>query len=130
MAHKKMVYRYGPGGDKYTEYEFKFVGRFGAKGEKRGPRKKATPEQIRKQNQWNKEKTVLRLIRENFGQERSVDHMQVPSGNQNVREGSQGDPESLSNRITQDIQKKRCSAEIHMPAGDRRKRRSSYAHGG
>ena len=50
MAHRKMVYRYGPGGDKYTEYEFKFVGRFGAKGEKRGPRKRATPEQIRKQN--------------------------------------------------------------------------------
>lgn len=68
MAHRKMVYRYGPGGDKYTEYEFKFVGRFGAKGEKRGPRKKATPEQIQKQNQWNKEKTVLRLIRENFDQ--------------------------------------------------------------
>lgn len=62
MAYRKDVYRYG----KYTEYEFKFKGKYGAKGEKRAPKQKATPEQIRKQNQWKKEKLVLRLIRANF----------------------------------------------------------------
>ena len=52
MAHRHDVYRYG----KYIEHEIKYNGRYGAKGEKRAPRKKATPEQIQKQNQYNKEK--------------------------------------------------------------------------
>lgn len=49
-----------------TEYEYKFAGKYGAKGEKRAKRKKATPEQIRKQNQYNKEKRMRRLIKANF----------------------------------------------------------------
>lgn len=57
--------------DKWTflnsnEYEYKFAGNYGAKGEKRAERKKATPEQIKKQNQKNKENKVRRLIKANF----------------------------------------------------------------
>lgn len=63
--HREDVYRYGKN-DKYIEYEYKTVGKYGAKGEKRAPRKKATPEQIEKQNQRNKEKRVLRKMRSNF----------------------------------------------------------------
>lgn len=48
------------------EYEYKYVGNYGAKGEKRKGRKKATPEQIKKQNQINREKWVRRLIKANF----------------------------------------------------------------
>lgn len=48
------------------EYEFKFAGKYGAKGEKRQPRKKATPEQIERQNQLNREIKVRRLIKANF----------------------------------------------------------------
>ena len=48
------------------EYEMKFAGNYGAKGEKRGARKKATPEQIKKQNQINREKRMRRLIKANF----------------------------------------------------------------
>lgn len=65
MAHRHDVYRYGPG-HKYIEHEFKCAGRYGAKGEERAPKVKATPEQIKKQNQWNREKTALRKMRENF----------------------------------------------------------------
>lgn len=65
MAHRHDVYQYGPG-KKYIEHEYKCAGKYGAKGEKRAPKKKATPEQIEKQNQWNREKKVLRKIRENF----------------------------------------------------------------
>ena len=36
------------------ETEYKFAGKYGAKGEKRAKRKKATPEQMAKQNQINK----------------------------------------------------------------------------
>ena len=49
-----------------NENEFKYPGKYGAKGEKRAKRKKATPEQIKKQNQMNKEKYVRRLIKANF----------------------------------------------------------------
>lgn len=50
------------------EYEYKYVGNYGAKGEKRGPKRKATPEQIKRQNQYYREKTVRRTIKLNFAQ--------------------------------------------------------------
>lgn len=50
------------------EYEFKYAGRYGARGEKRGKRKRASPEQIKKQNQANRENTVRRLIKANFAE--------------------------------------------------------------
>lgn len=49
-----------------NENEYKYRGKYGAKGEKRAKRKKATPEQIKKQNQLNKEKKLRRLIKANF----------------------------------------------------------------
>lgn len=58
-------------GDKYVfinsiEYEYKYKGRYGAPGEKRGKKKKPTPEQIRKQNQINRENRLRRKIKLNF----------------------------------------------------------------
>jgi len=49
-----------------TEYEYKFAGKYGAKGEQRAPKVKPTPEQIKKQNQRNRENRVRRLIKMNF----------------------------------------------------------------
>lgn len=49
-----------------NEYEFKYPGKYGAKGEKRSKKEKATPAQIKKQNQTNREKRVRRLIKANF----------------------------------------------------------------
>lgn len=48
------------------EYEFKYAGKYGAKGEKRSKRKRASPEQIKKQNQSIRENKVRRLIKANF----------------------------------------------------------------
>lgn len=48
------------------EYEYKYAGNYGAKGEKRAKRRKATPEEVRRQNQRNREKNVRRLIKANF----------------------------------------------------------------
>ena len=62
MAHRHDVYKYGI----YIEHEYKCAGKYGAKGEKRAPRKKITPEQMHRQNQWQKEKIVLRKLRCNF----------------------------------------------------------------
>ena len=64
MAHRHDTWT--SRGKKYIEHEFKYMGRYGAKGEKRAPRRKATPEQIKKQNQYHREKTVLRKMRNNF----------------------------------------------------------------
>lgn len=49
-----------------NEYEIKYAGNYGAKGERRQKRTKATPEQIKKQNQRNREKRMRRLIEANF----------------------------------------------------------------
>lgn len=49
-----------------NEYEIHYAGKYGAKGEKRAPRQKATPEQIKKQNQRNRENYMRRLIALNF----------------------------------------------------------------
>lgn len=48
------------------EHEFKWAGNYGARGERRAPREKATSEQIAKQNQWKKETEVRRTIKLNF----------------------------------------------------------------
>lgn len=62
MAYTETVYRYG----NITEYEYKFSGRYGQKGERRGARKKPTPQQIKTQNQWNRKKRLRRKIEANF----------------------------------------------------------------
>ncbi|MBR1701916.1 MAG: hypothetical protein IJ716_08170 [Lachnospiraceae bacterium] len=62
MAYIKKTYRFHGS----NEMEFSYKGKYGAKGEKRQKKKKATPEQIRKQNQWNREKRMRRLMKENF----------------------------------------------------------------
>ena len=49
-----------------TEYEYKFAGNYGAKGEKRSPKQKRTPEDIERQNQYQRTKTVRHLIKANF----------------------------------------------------------------
>ena len=48
------------------EHEYKYAGNYGAKGEKRAEKRKPTPEQIKKQNQHNREKKMRRLIKANF----------------------------------------------------------------
>ncbi|MGN0338620.1 MAG: hypothetical protein ACI4EE_14095 [Lachnospiraceae bacterium] len=57
--------------DTYTfprslEHEIKWKGKYGAKGEKRAPKTKATPEQILKQNAWKKEVQSRRVMKLNF----------------------------------------------------------------
>lgn len=48
------------------EYEYKWAGNYGAKGQKRKPKVKATTEQIKKRNQWKKEKYSKRVMKLNF----------------------------------------------------------------
>lgn len=48
------------------EYDFTWAGNYGAKGEKRAPRVKKTPEQVKKQNALNRKNYVRRTIKKNF----------------------------------------------------------------
>lgn len=48
------------------EHEYYFAGKYGLKGEIRAKRKKTTPEQMKKQNQINRENRLRRLIAANF----------------------------------------------------------------
>ena len=59
MAYKKKEYKY-KNAIEVVEYH---NGRYGAPGEKRLKKKKITPEQIAKRNQYNKERTCLRKMR-------------------------------------------------------------------
>lgn len=48
------------------EIEEKHTGRYGARGQKREKRKKASPEDIKRQNKWKRERDLRRLIKWNF----------------------------------------------------------------
>ena len=63
-----------------NEYEYKFAGNYGAKGEKRERKEKPTPEQIRKQNQRNRENKVRRLIKANFKENDCWNTLKYPAG--------------------------------------------------
>ncbi len=62
MAYRRDKYVF----DNSIEYEYKYKGRYGAPGEKRGKKKKPTPEQIARQNQTNRENRLRRRIKRNF----------------------------------------------------------------
>ena len=49
-----------------VEYEYSYMGNYGAKGERREKRAKPTPEQVAKQNMTNRINYVRRLIKANF----------------------------------------------------------------
>lgn len=63
-----------------VEHEIKTKGKYGAKGEKRAKRKKASPEQMKRQNQWNREKKMRRLIKANFAEGDLWQTLKYPKG--------------------------------------------------
>lgn len=76
MAYTQYTFDLG----EYTAYEIKFVGRNGAKGERRAKRDKATPEQVKRQNQWLKEKKIKYVIIANFNTGDSWTTLKYPRG--------------------------------------------------
>jgi len=62
MAYKKKIYRF----ENAIEIEEYHTAKYGAPGQKRMPKKKATPEQIEKRNQYNREKRARHKLRKYF----------------------------------------------------------------
>lgn len=76
MAYWKDTYRF----KNSIEYEYKYAGNYGAKGERRATKKQATPEQIKKQNQQNRERNMRRLIKANFSEGDLWTTLKYPAG--------------------------------------------------
>lgn len=63
-----------------NEFEYRFVGEYGKKGEKRKKREKPTPEQMAKRNQRNREKKVRLKMKANFREGDYWITLKYPSG--------------------------------------------------
>ena len=95
MAYVRDVWRFRDS----IEYEFKFLGRYGGKGEKRAAKEKATPEQVARQNQLNKEKKVRRLIKANFTERDYWVTLKYPKGERPSIETVKQDMNSFLGRL-------------------------------
>ena len=99
--HKQEVYRFYNS----IEYEYKFIGKYGAKGEKRAPKTKATPEQIKKQNQRNREKKVRRLIKANFHPYDFWNCLKYPAGTRKTTEEYKKDLKDFLDKMRKEYKK-------------------------
>ena len=103
MAHRRDVFRFYNS----NEYEYKYVGNYGAKGEKRAPRKKATPEQIQKQNQYNKQKAIRRLIKANFRRNDLWVTLKYPRGHRASIKDIQDDMKAFNRKMRETYTKRK-----------------------
>lgn len=81
------------------EHEYKYPGQYGAKGEKRAEKKKATPEVIKKQNQYNREKNMRRLIKANFMPDDLWVTLKYPKGFRTTVEDVKGHVRKFLNKL-------------------------------
>ena len=87
------------------EVEHKWAGRYGAKGEKRSPKEKATPEQVKKQNQWNREKTYRRKVKQNFKKGDYWNTLTYPGGTRKTLKEVQKDMSDLLRTMRREYKK-------------------------
>lgn len=100
MAYKETVYR----SDNCIEYGYSFKGMYGAKGEKRAPRKKATPEQIKRQNRLNKEALLRRTIQANFYPNDLWTCLKYPAGTRKTYDEVRKDFDKFSRGMRKDYE--------------------------
>lgn len=89
-----------------TEREYKFPGKYGAKGEKRKSKVKPTPEQVKKQNQRNREKKMRRLIKANFSEWDLWCTLKYPAGTRKPLEEVKKDKKLFLERLRYAYKKK------------------------
>ena len=88
-----------------NEYEIGFAGRYGLKGEKRGKRKKASPEQIKKQNQKNKENRTRRVIAANFSEGDYFATLKYPAGTRKDMKAVRNDFDKFLRKLRKEYKK-------------------------
>lgn len=92
------------------EREYKHAGKYGAKGEKRQKKKKPTPEQIKKQNQTNRENKMRRLIKANFSKGDFWATLKYPEGAKITIEQAEKDMRNFKDRLKRRY--KKCEEEL------------------
>lgn len=92
--------------DNVIEYEIKYAGNYGAKGEKRAIKKKATPEQVKKQNQINKENRLRRTLQLNFYENDLWVCLKYPAGNRKRYKEVQNDFKKFVKRMRTEYKKR------------------------
>lgn len=102
MAYWADIYRF----PNSIEYEYKFAGNYGAKGEKRAKKQKATPERIKKQNQINKVNYYRRLIKANFFPNDCWVCLKYPKGTRKSVEDVKKDIAKFNRRMRADFDKR------------------------
>ena len=106
MAYTERIYILGD----TTEHEIHHAGKYGAKGEKRAPRRKATPEQIKKQNQRNRENYMRRLIMLNFRMGDYWTTLKYPKGTRKPVEQVKKDFRNFITKLKRRY--KKCDADL------------------
>ena len=102
MAYRQSIYR----SDNFIEYEIKHKGRYGAKGEKRAPKRKTTPEQIKKQNLWNKVNRIRRILQLNFYPNDIWLTIKYPKGTRKRLDEVKKDITKFQNKLREDYKKR------------------------
>ncbi len=92
--------------DNAIEYEIKYAGNYGAKGEKRAVKKKATPAQIKKQNQINKENRLRRTLQLNFYENDLWVCLKYPAGTRKAYKDVQDDFKKFTKRMRSEYKKR------------------------
>ena len=95
MAYKQIVFNF----ENSREVDLYYNGNYGAKGEKRAPRQKATPDQIAYQNQKNRERRVRHLINYNFTDDDYWITLKYPAGTQKTVEEMKADLTSFIRKM-------------------------------
>lgn len=106
MAYKRKIWRFGDS----TEFEYIWMGNYGAKGERRAPRRQPTPEEIEKVNQKNREKRLRRLIKANFNEGDMWCTLVYPAGTRKPTEEVKEDVRKFLMNLRRDY--KRAGAEL------------------
>ena len=83
-------------------------GRYGARGEKRKEKKQATPEQIKRQNQFNRTRKLRRRMRFNFKED---DLYWTFTFDKKMRPGTMAEAKNIFKYLREEIRKKCRSQE-------------------
>lgn len=102
MAYKQNIYRSA----NVIEYEIRYKGKYGAKGEKRAPRRKPTPNQIKKQNLKNKINRIRRVLQLNFYPNDIWVTLKYPKGTRKSLEEVKKDMARFQNKLREDYKKR------------------------
>ena len=112
-----------------VEIEEKHTGKYGARGQTREKKRKATPEEIKKHNQWKRERDVRRLIKWNFRERDYWITLTYPKDYRPTWEEMKAAmPENWSERCEKNIKNRDEPLKVHIPSCNWIQRWQTHPH--